>query len=184
MITIKLKTILIIAGVVFIAALGGGYYYYQNNQEERLSDPDTKADEQIVAEDREERVGKDDDMDEQDLLEVIMEDDGALVGELEDVSGGDAIGTAYLLRKDGKLYHYVEAGLPDPKEGFVYEGWLVTKIPSLKFFSTGVMSLEDDVYTLSFTSEKEQLGYNEVVITLEGTIDGIPEEHVLEGLVE
>jgi hypothetical protein len=104
---------------------------------------------------------------------------------LKDVTGGDSFGDATILRKDNKLVHRVSANLPVPKEGFVYEGWLVRKTPSLAFFSTGVMKLQEEgstrSYVLLFEADETFDEYNEVVITLESKVDEIPELHVLEG---
>lgn len=114
---------------------------------------------------------------------VVMEDENTLSTQLEDVTGGESSGTAYVLRKDGRLYHYVSASLPTPPRGTVYEGWLVNKTPTLKFFSTGVMLQENGVYVLTYDADGESLGYNEVVITLETKVDKTPEKHILEGVV-
>ena len=101
--------------------------------------------------------------------------------ELKDVSGGVSSGVAYILRENGSLSHRVEAKLPAPATGSVYEGWLVSKAPTLKFFSTGVMKKEGEMSVLSYEADEEYLGYDEVVITLETKVDEIPEKHILEG---
>lgn len=103
--------------------------------------------------------------------------------ELNDVSGGISSGVAYVLRENGSLSHSVEAKLPTLETGLAYEGWLVSKTPTLKFFSTGIMKKEGGMFVLSYQAEKEYLGYDEVVITLETKVDEIPEKHILEGMV-
>lgn len=118
------------------------------------------------------------------LEEKIKSHADVLKAELVNVSGGEATGTAYVLRENGELKHYVEADLPVLEEGLFYEGWLVKKEPELEFFSTGVMDNKDDFYTLTYLSKEEYLGFNEVVITLETVIDETPEDHILEGLAE
>ena len=86
---------------------------------------------------------------------------------------------------DGTQFtHSVKANLPDPAEGKFYEGWLVIKTPSLRFFSTGKMVKDNGQYVLSYQTGKNQSEYNEVVITKETEslgLDNNPETHVLEG---
>ena len=113
-----------------------------------------------------------------------MEDSNVLFTEIDDVSGGDSSGKAYILRSDAGLKHYVEAYLPTPEEGYSYEGWLVRKQPTLDFFSTGVMIVKDDMYVLEYESDMNYLGYDEVVITLESSVDETPETHILEGIAK
>lgn len=119
----------------------------------------------------------------QKVMDTILNDPETLVAQLEDVSGGTATGRGFVNRQDGVLYHYVEANLPEPAEGSVYEGWLVQQRP-LKFFSTGVLEKHGDAYTLTYTSDTEYQGYNFVVITEETVVDETPEAHVIEGLAE
>ena len=106
-------------------------------------------------------------------------------GKLDDVSGGSSFGTAYVLRENNMLYHYVDASLPDPNGSNVYEGWLVKKSPQLLFFSTGIMEKGNDGnYVLTFMSDDLSDGYDFVVITEETIVDKTPEKHIIEGLVE
>lgn len=119
-----------------------------------------------------------------DMVVSWMDDADVLFAEIVDVSGGDSSGKAYVLRNEDGLKHYVEADLPAPEEGNVYEGWLVTKEPSLDFFSTGVMIVKNGMYVLEYESEMSYEGYDEVVITLETKVDEIPEAHILEGMVK
>jgi hypothetical protein len=167
--------------IVFFGLVGGGYFHYQNSQKSNLVVmEDSVVGEAVVEGDNE--VKKDDPMEENDFVAMVMESDGSLVGELEDVSGGSSNGVGYVLRGNGSLYHYVEARLPRLAEGLLYEGWLVSESP-LEFFSTGVMEQVDDVFLLEYMSEDERLGFNKIVITLETKIDAIPEKHILEGVV-
>ena len=104
---------------------------------------------------------------------------------LKDVSGGEGSATAYILRMDGTLSHLVKAKLPKLEEGLAYEGWLVKKEPTLEFFSTGAMEYKDGVYVLEYIDkESDQIGFDEVVITLETIVDETPEEHILEGIIK
>lgn len=174
-----------VLGLLVVALLGVGLFLYFRS--EPVS-PDNMTSFEMEIEDEPESVmtTKNEENVEQgdSTKDMVMEDSKALQGLLEDVSDGDSSGLAYLLRKDGLLYHYVEADLPTPKEGFVYEGWLVNKTPELKFFSTGVMTQEEGKFVLSYKADAEFLGFDEVVITLEEVVDDIPEKHVLEGKVE
>lgn len=115
------------------------------------------------------------------VMNMAMNDNTSLRASLEDVSGGESTGVAYVLRKNGSLYHAVEAMLPMPEEGMVYEGWLVNPTTD-DYFSTGVMQESDSgKYTLSYMSQRDSEGYDFVVITLETIVDDTPELHVLEG---
>jgi len=100
---------------------------------------------------------------------------------LTDVTGGSSTGTATIVRKDGQLIHSVIASLPTPRNGYVYEGWLVKEEPELQFISTGVLEEDEGQYTLAVGLYNEYTGYDKVVITLEAEVDETPETHVLEG---
>jgi hypothetical protein len=115
---------------------------------------------------------------------MIMGDPTSLVALLEDVNGGDSSGTAYVLRKDDSLMHILEATMPKPAEGSVYEGWLVNQNTG-DFFSTGVAKeLDEGKYKLEYSDDEIREDYNFVVITEETEVDEIPEIHILEGLAE
>jgi len=79
----------------------------------------------------------------------------------------------------------ISANTTDPAPGKFYEGWLVDKSgPKPIFFSTGKLVKEGQIYKLNYTSNKNPVGYNQVVITEETTangLDGKPEAHVFEG---
>lgn len=118
------------------------------------------------------------------VMKVILGDAATVSAELPDVTGGTSSGTAYISRTNGKFYHYVEASLPEPAEGSVYEGWLVIREPELQFFSTGVMEMrEDGMYVLSYIGDEVSEEYNFVVITEETVVDETPETHIIEGVV-
>ena len=93
-------------------------------------------------------------------------------------------GTATRIYDEKEFTHTVTANIDDPADGKFYEGWLVTKTPSLDFISTGELTKDGDSYILEFTSPEDQSAFNEVVITEETSangLDGVPEDHVLEG---
>ena len=178
----KGNTALIVVVVVAVALLIGGFVAYTNNQQAPTTFPeveksvDMSEGENMMVEDGSEVM-----MDEETKVD-IMTDPDSLTAVLADVSGGNSSGTGYVLRKDGKLTHMVVADLPDPEEGTVYEGWLVNKTPTLKFFSTGVLEQGDDgKYSVSYMSDNLYEGYNFVVITLETVVDETPEDHIIEG---
>ena len=104
--------------------------------------------------------------------------------QLKDVIGGDALGIATRNYENGTFVHVVLADLPNPEEGFYYEGWLVRGKEGdddFDYISTGKMRLAKGGYLLEFESSTDYLDYQEVVITLEKTEDNLPEKHVLEG---
>ncbi len=116
------------------------------------------------------------------LEDRIKENENTVEVILNDVSGGNSEGTAYILREDGEIFHTVTARLPDLEQGEFYEGWLVDQFPRVAFFSTGKMEqLRDGRYFLSFNGEEEYPDFTQVVITIEQVDDQQPERHVLEG---
>ncbi|MFW5703704.1 MAG: anti-sigma factor [Patescibacteria group bacterium] len=122
--------------------------------------------------------------DDETLEDRIKDDPDVLKAELVDVTGGSSSGTAYVLRKDGQLFHTVTARLPEPEGDDFYEGWLVKQLPRLTFFSTGRMrQLSDGRYFLALNADEEYPDFDQVVITIETVDDGEPERHVIEGTV-
>ena len=74
--------------------------------------------------------------------------------------------------------------LPDPPEGYFYEGWLVRSRP-FDFFSTGefIQHVDDLKWYLVYESDDDKRDYNKVIVTLEpSNNDPAPAEHVLEGV--
>lgn len=88
---------------------------------------------------------------------------------------------------NGQTYiHHAEAKVGSPSAGKFYEGWLVDKSPSLRFFSTGRLNFNERAgfYVLVFKAKQDYPEHNDVVITEETEaqgLDGKPEAHVLEG---
>ncbi len=117
------------------------------------------------------------------VREVVIDEEDALVAQLTDVSGGTGIGTAYLLRDEGTLYHYVTVTLPGVEGENFYESWLVNEETN-EFYSTGQLQKgANDTFELGYSENSMLDGYNKVVITLETVYDDTPEKHVLEGTV-
>jgi hypothetical protein len=168
--------------LLVLLSLGVGLYVFSNQGGKNTEVVETKQDrfaDEIRTTDTTTTETSDEDMS---LSENIVKDNETLIATLIDVSGGTSSGKGYVLRKGSKLYHYVLAELPEPQGTNKYEGWLVKKKPSLKFFSTGVMQMtEDGHYELLYTSDNESLGYDFVVITEETKVDETPEKHIIEG---
>jgi hypothetical protein len=152
--------ILIIVGLLII---GGAFWYFGQSRDD--STKQESDDEKVEIADEEQEI----------QIDVI---------DLSAVGGFDASGTADRIFENGVFTHTVEADLSDPADGKFYEGWLVKSSPSLQFFSTGAMMKEDGKWVLKYTANEDKSEYNEVVITLETSangLDGNPETHVLEG---
>lgn len=87
---------------------------------------------------------------------------------------------------DGRFQHVIVATLPDPSEGFFYEGWLIRSKP-FDFFSTGalIQHADDLKWYLVWESDRDARDFNKVIVTLEPD-DGnqAPDIHILEGRLE
>lgn len=101
------------------------------------------------------------------------------------VDGSEASGLA-LAGFDQKSYYYnlkaTFANLPDPAEGFYYEGWLVRTGTSPSVISTGKVKKEGEKYVNRYVSETDLSDYGSYVLTLEPNDgDPAPATHVVEG---
>lgn len=103
---------------------------------------------------------------------------------LTDVAGGTATGTVQAASARGYRLSG-EFTLPEPEEGYFYEGWLVRRFP-LSVISTGSLEQESgSMYTNVYTSAEDLSDYNQYVLTIEPDDgDPAPAEHVLEGTFE
>lgn len=119
------------------------------------------------------------------MQNAIVTDLRTRSAKLKDVTGGDGNGTGYVLRTEQGLMHLVNARLPKPAEGSVYEGWLVdTSKTPVSFFSTGKLEeLGVNLYMLEYKTSNPYEGYDFIVITEETKLDETPETHILEGVV-
>ena len=100
------------------------------------------------------------------------------------IAGSHADGAATSDYIDGIFRHLVIGTLPDPPEGYFYEGWLVRSRP-FDFFSTGefIQHVDDLKWYLVYESDDDKRDYNKVIVTLEPSDnDPAPAEHVLEGV--
>lgn len=125
-----------------------------------------------------------------DKRDVVGVDRGVMMAEavythmadLIDVSGGDATGIA----KAGfvnQTYNLSAsfANLPDPEQGYFYEGWVVRKEP-FDFISTGEAEKLGGVYSNLYKSETNLMDYDFYVLTIEpDDNDPAPAGHILEG---
>lgn len=169
---------LIAFGVVLVAALG--LFMVNNRSDDTNKDTETVANTQTS-----EMTDAESNLDETtqpaentqrptDLEEIKL----AAVGNYQ----GNGVATRS--SENNSYFHEVIANIADPADGKFYEGWVVT--PDLSsIVSTGKMIKEEDnTYTLTFTSEQDLSANVNVVITeetLANGLDGIPEDHVLEG---
>lgn len=105
-------------------------------------------------------------------------------GTLADVSGGSASGTVGTDVITG-VYHLYAAfeNLPEPAEGFFYEGWVVRKEP-ISVMSTGALVMHNGQRVNAHLSRTDLLDHDFYVLTLEPD-DGnpAPAGHVLEGTI-
>lgn len=122
------------------------------------------------------------------IMMMAQQDASSKKGALADVSGGSGKGTAFVLRKNGKLYFTASATLPDPTNGAFYEGWLVKKGSTpVQLVDIGKFDKKQDgSYEDSYSSGNTYDGYDFVVVTWEqGQVNAQnPGKHILEGTVQ
>lgn len=112
-------------------------------------------------------------------IDEIFTNEGAEVTMLKDVSGGQAVGTAW--RHQGKKFvlKMEVSRLASLDKGFFYEGWLVG---DAGFFSIGRLGEEGGSGKIYYQTDEDKGLYRGLVITKEPE-DGeaAPAQHVLEG---
>jgi hypothetical protein len=99
------------------------------------------------------------------------------LAELEDVTGGDAIGLATATY--GEAYTLIASfeNLPELEEGYFYEGWVVRNDP-LSVVSTGELNGSENVYA----DADDLTDHTQYVLTIEPDDgDPAPADHVLQG---
>lgn len=169
-----------VIGIILVVVIAGGYVYFSQNRTSDQS-PNTVMKEKMV-EDGSADMAAMDEKKKDAIIQMILDDPSTIRSGLTNVSERKGMGVGYILRKDGKLYHYVQATLKEPLDGAFYEGWLVNKKPALTFISTGeMMPVGEDSFVLMYEDDEAYEGYNDIVITLETVKDETPEEHILEG---
>ena len=179
---------IIIITIIIIIILGGLYLLFNNNSSEIDSEKITPEKQELIEQKNTPSKITEEAPVIEEYLEQIINNPLTKNTTLKDVTGKASTGTAYILRVDNSLTHYIQATLPDPKEGNQYEGWLVKKTPTLTFFSTGVLIKEaNGNYILRYgvdDFDNTTKGLNFVVVTEETVIDETPETHILEGTIE
>lgn len=169
---------IIIGAVAAIILIGGGLWLSGRNQkkEDEVSPEITlEPNRQIVTE-------LTPPMSEQEKQEIedAFAKEGVEMTLIKDVSGGQAVGTAWRQYDGTKFYYKAEAnGLPDPDKGFYYESWLVGPEG---FFSTGRVAVVNRQGSIYYQAQEDKTAFRGVVITLEQE-DGnpAPDKHILEG---
>ncbi len=115
-----------------------------------------------------------------DGVEAVTENQQTI--DLVAVNNYNANGTASRAFGDQTFVHELIIEADSPADGKFYEGWLVG--PSV--VSTGKLVNEGGrTWSLTFVSTDMLNEHNEVVVTEETTangLDGIPEDHILEGM--
>jgi hypothetical protein len=135
-------------------------------------------------------------------FDIVMEDEGSseatsdssdsaadtyisIKSLLSDVTGGESSGVAIATWTEGESQYRLLAtssNLPDPAEGFFYEGWIVRKSP-LDVLSTGALMPGDSVaWKNDFKASEDLTDHTSYIVTLEPDDDDpAPAEHILEG---
>jgi hypothetical protein len=168
----------LVVSVIAVAVLGGGLLIQRalKTPEPEVSPEITLEPSQQMTSELKEPMSEA----EKQVIENKFAQEGAEMTLLKDVTGGQAVGTAWRLFDGNKFYHKIEAsGLSPVEKGFFYEGWLVGETG---FFSTGRLELIDAKGMLYFTSDEDQSSFRGAVLTLEAE-DGntAPDKHILEG---
>jgi hypothetical protein len=165
------NVLLIVLGIVALVLIAGGVYYFstQNKSDEVANQVVTQVVDKAV-EEMENNVN--------DMMEVEYQ----YSANLEDVSGGTAIGVAYANYDEGGYVAYATFNnLPELDEGYFYEGWVVRKSPQ-NVISSGVVKMENGVYVNRFSASDDLTDHSFYVLTLEPDDgDPAPAEHILEG---
>ena len=109
-------------------------------------------------------------------------------GDLVDVSGGVAVGSAMAnfsnASDEGYMLYATFDGLPDPENGFFYEGWVVRRGDDFSVLSTGELDNVNGEYSNSYASSTDLTDHTFYVLTLEPDDgDPAPAEHILEGVM-
>ena len=169
----------IIFGVVAVLLIIGGVWVIKRNKkpEEKISPEITLESSKMITDQG--KLKPEMTEAEKQAIDNAFKEKGAEMTMLKDVSGGQAVGTAWR-QFDKKFYFKIEVNrLPALEKGFYYEGWLVGE-PG--FFSLGRMAAEAGVGKLYYSSNQDKSQFKGVVVTLEPE-DGnpAPDKHILEG---
>lgn len=94
-------------------------------------------------------------------------------------SKNDYFAAATRAYENGDFELTVLADLPDPESGKFYQAWLNTGDGQM--LSLGKLTMAKGGWLVNYHSKTDQSEYNEVIVTLESTLDNTPEERVLSG---
>lgn len=164
--------------ILLLIFVGGGWWLYSKNRpgEETMSPEITLEPTQQIVIPLQPAMSEA----EKQAVEDAFVKEGAEMTLLKDVTGAQAVGTAWRQYDGAKFYHKIDAtGLAQAEKGFYYESWLVG---DSGFFSTGRVAVVSGRGTLYYLSGEDQTGFRGVVVTLEAE-DGneAPDKHILEG---
>lgn len=106
-----------------------------------------------------------------------------LKGELTDVRGGNATGTAMAgYQPSGYALEATFQNLPDPQGTDFYEGWILIQGDATTVMTTGRAKKVENGYVNEFSSDADLTERTFYVLTLEPDDgDPRPAEHILEG---
>lgn len=104
---------------------------------------------------------------------------------LADVTGGGSFGLAYTQYVDGTYTLVAKlGGLPEPAQGYFYEGWVVRRGDTPSVVSTGPAVVSGVWYGNVFSTTTDLSDHDFYVLTLEPDDgDPAPAEHILEGVI-
>lgn len=175
----NIKNILfIILGVVVLAGCTSPVVNENENQNQSIDEVSVsdQMDKGKVSTDEGRVEMADEDKEQQKEVEYSFE------GVLEAVDGGNGTGVAKAVFADGKYMMMASIeNIPDPEEGFFYEGWVVRPSP-FNFISTGELEKVDGKWINNYMSETDYSDHIRYVLTIEpDDNDPAPADHVVEG---
>lgn len=175
----KLLRQIITIGVILILVIGGVWLFKKQKPEEEKVAPEIILESSKMME-GEAALKQPMSEAEKQAIDAIFTNEGAEMTMLKDVSGGQAVGTAWRHASEKKFALKVEASkLAGLDKGFFYEGWLVS---DKGFFSTGRMAEVNGEGKLYYQADEDKSEFKGVVITREPEDgDPAPAAHVLEG---
>lgn len=114
---------------------------------------------------------------------LLVDKTGWKAAALADVTGGGSFGLAHTTVENGVYTLFVSMGnLPELRDGYFYEGWIVRRGDEMSVVSTGHAKPNGDAFVNVFTSRTDLLDHTFFVLTLESDDNNpAPSEHILEG---
>jgi len=115
------------------------------------------------------------------IMEQMIRQDYAYSGELKDVTGGNATGTAKADYGTEYFLYVTFENLLEPEGTDFYEGWIVRSSP-FNFISTGRVQKIAGQYMNLYNSDQDLTDHDFYVLTIEpDDNDPAPAGHVVEG---